>query len=81
LDPASRETPTTVEGGSPFLASGHTYATVTDKISSIVLTQPTRRGWWAGFLIAFSLLMVLNYAVAKLLAVGVGIWGVNIPIA
>ena len=81
MDPASRETPTTVEGGSPFLASGHTYATVTDKISSIVLTQPTRRGWWAGFLIAFSLLMVLNYAVAKLLAVGVGIWGVNIPIA
>ena len=81
MDPASQETPTTVEGGSPFLASGHTYATVTDKISSIVLTQPTRRGWWAGFLIAFSLLMVLNYAVAKLLTVGVGIWGVNIPIA
>ena len=28
---------------------GHNYATVTDKIASIVLTRPTSIGWLAGF--------------------------------
>src|SRR5438034_4744204 len=71
----------TVEPGSPFIGPGYSYGSVTDKISSIVLTQRRRRGWWVGFAIAFALLMVLNYAVAKLLSVGVGIWGVNMPVA
>jgi len=64
----------------PVLAPGHTYATITDKISSIVLLQKTRRGWWFGFAIAFTLLMILNIAIGYLLMVGVGIWGINIPI-
>jgi Ni/Fe-hydrogenase subunit HybB-like protein len=64
----------------PVLAPGHTYATITDKISSIVLLQKTRRGWWFGFAIAFTLFMILNMAVGYLLMVGVGIWGINIPI-
>ncbi len=66
--------------GVPVLAPGHTYATITDKISSIVLLQKTRRGWWFGFAIAFALFMVLNMAIGYLLMVGVGIWGINIPI-
>ena len=83
MDPTGPETPATptVEHGSPFIGPGYSYGSVTDKISSIVLTQRRRRGWWVGFAIAFALLMVLNYAVAKLLSVGVGIWGVNIPVA
>ena len=83
MDPTGPETPATptVEHGSPFIGPGYSYGSVTDKISSIVLTQRRRRGWWVGFAIAFVLLMVLNYAVAKLLSVGVGIWGVNIPVA
>jgi len=64
----------------PVLAPGHNYASITDKISSIVLLQRTRRGWWLGFAIAFSLLMVLQLAIGYLLMVGVGIWGINIPI-
>ena len=64
----------------PVLAPGHTYATITDKISSIVLLQRTKWGWWFGFAIAFSLLMVLQLAIGYLLMVGVGIWGINIPI-
>ena len=31
------------------LAAGHTYASVTDKISDIVLSRPTGLGWYAGF--------------------------------
>ena len=64
----------------PVLAPGHTYATITDKISAIVLLQKTRRGWWFGFAIAFILFMVLNVAIGYLLIVGVGIWGINIPV-
>jgi len=61
--------------------SGHTFTTVTDKISSVVLTRKTPRGWIFGFAICFLLVMVLLGAVAKLLVEGVGIWGLNVPVA
>jgi len=64
----------------PILEPGHTYASVTDKISAIVLTRPTSLGWVAGFALTFTLVMVLTVAVAWLFAQGVGIWGINIPI-
>src|ERR671925_2177578 len=67
--------------GSAVLAPGHTYASVTDKISSIVLTGKTPRGWLLGFGLAFALVMLLLYAIGYLLIAGVGIWGVNIPVA
>src|SRR4030088_2810711 len=69
-----------VEPVAPILEPGHTYASVTDKISAIVLTRPTSLGWVAGFTIAFTLVMVLTIAVAWLIAKGVGIWGINIPV-
>jgi Ni/Fe-hydrogenase subunit HybB-like protein len=69
-----------VNAQTPVLAPGHNYASITDKISSIVLLQRTRRGWWLGFAIAFTLLMILQVAIGYLLMVGVGIWGINIPI-
>jgi len=81
LSPEGLENTTVVDAGPPVLAPGHTYATVTDKISAIVLLQKTRRGWWLGFGIAFCLFMLLNLAVGYLLMMGVGIWGINIPIA
>jgi molybdopterin-containing oxidoreductase family membrane subunit len=65
---------------SPVLGPGHTYGSVTDKISSIVLTRPTSRGWLAGFALCFALVMMLMVAVTYLIAKGVGIWGINIPI-
>ena len=64
----------------PVLGPGHTYASVTDKISAIVLTRPTSLGWYIGFLIAFSLFGMLNIAIGWLMIKGVGIWGINIPI-
>src|SRR5271169_276006 len=69
-----------LKASTPVLAPGHNYASITDKISSIVLLQKTRWGWWFGLAIAFSLLMVLQLAVGYLLLVGTGIWGINIPI-
>lgn len=64
----------------PVLKPGHTYASVTDEISSIVLTSRTPRFWWIGFGIAFLLLQVFLLAVTVLFARGVGIWGINIPV-
>jgi Ni/Fe-hydrogenase subunit HybB-like protein len=65
----------------PVIEPGYTYTSVTDKISSIVLTRRTPRAWFIGFGISFALVLVLMYAIAYLLAVGVGIWGINIPVA
>jgi molybdopterin-containing oxidoreductase family membrane subunit len=81
LSPEGPENKPVVEPGSPFLAPGHSYASVTDKISSIVLVEGTKKGWFAGFAIAFALFMLLNMAIAYLFYRGVGIWGINIPIA
>ena len=63
----------------PVIAPGHTPATVTDKISAVVL-QRTPRWWYAAFAGAGLLLMMFLYAVTLLFAKGTGIWGVNIPV-
>ena len=65
----------------PVIAPGHNFATVTDKISAIVLTRRTSLGWWFGFAIAFALANVLLVSIGYLVAVGVGVWGVNQPVA
>jgi Ni/Fe-hydrogenase subunit HybB-like protein len=64
-----------------IIGPGHTYATVTDKISSIVLTRKWSLHWLVGFGISFMLVMLLMVAVTYLFIEGIGIWGVNIPVA
>ncbi|MBI4528562.1 MAG: polysulfide reductase NrfD [Deltaproteobacteria bacterium] len=65
----------------PVIEPGHTFASVTDKISAIVLTQGTPRFWQVGFAVSFILVLVLLFAIAYLLTVGVGVWGINVPVA
>jgi molybdopterin-containing oxidoreductase family membrane subunit len=65
----------------PVIGPGYTFGSVTDKISAIVQTGQTPRGWWLGFAFSFALLTVLLYAISYLLIRGVGIWGINIPVA
>jgi Ni/Fe-hydrogenase subunit HybB-like protein len=69
------------EPGTAVLAPGHTFGSVTDKISAIVLSGRPRRGWVIGFAISFALLLMFLFAVTVLLARGIGIWGVNVPVA
>ena len=64
----------------PIIGPGHTFASVTDKISVVVLSRRTPRWWFVGFGIAFSLAMLLLYSIAYLVTKGIGIWGVNIPV-
>ena len=54
---------------------------ITDRLTGLVLRRPVTRGWLLGFAAAFGLLMVLNLSIGWLLIRGVGIWGVNIPVA
>src|SRR3954467_15837457 len=72
---------TTPAGEQVILGPGHTYASVTDKVSAIVLSRPTSRGWFFAFGIGFLLVMVLFATISHLLFTGVGIWGVNVPVA
>jgi Ni/Fe-hydrogenase subunit HybB-like protein len=67
-------------GRPPVIAPGHTFGTVTDKISSIVLTRKTSLGWYAGFGFAFALTLLLFVSVGYLFIKGIGIWGNNIPV-
>ncbi|MGC1373497.1 MAG: NrfD/PsrC family molybdoenzyme membrane anchor subunit, partial [Candidatus Sulfotelmatobacter sp.] len=64
----------------PVIEPGHTFASITDKISSIVLTRPASNAWFLGFGISFALLMMGLYAIGYLFLKGIGIWGDTIPI-
>ncbi|HZF08901.1 MAG TPA: NrfD/PsrC family molybdoenzyme membrane anchor subunit [Thermoanaerobaculia bacterium] len=63
----------------PVLAPGYTPATVTDKISAVVLAK-TPRWWYVAFGLSFCLMMLFLGSVTWLFAKGVGIWGVNQPV-
>ncbi|MCC7308061.1 MAG: polysulfide reductase NrfD [Acidobacteria bacterium] len=64
----------------PVIIGKHTYAEVGDKIASVVLSPKSPLRWLLGFGVAFLFVMLLLFAVGKLLFVGIGIWGVNIPV-
>jgi molybdopterin-containing oxidoreductase family membrane subunit len=64
----------------PALTLGHTYASVTEKISALVLVRPYNWRWLLGMGIGFVLTMMLFVAISWLLARGVGVWGVNVPV-
>lgn len=81
MEPEPLPTPANTSELHEILEPGHTFGSVTDKIASIVLRRRTKRGWIVGFLIGLSLVMLLNLAVCYLLAIGVGIWGIRIPVA
>src|SRR5580658_10407177 len=71
---------TVEEERAPVIEPGHTFGTVTEKISAIVLTRPTSNGWFLGFGVAFMLTMMMLYAIGYLFLKGIGIWGSTIPI-
>src|SRR5437867_3282859 len=62
------------------IGPGQTFASVTDKISSIALARRTPVGWFIGAGIAFLLTMMLFYTIGYLVLTGIGIWGNNIPV-
>ena len=53
-------------GTPPVIAPGHTFGSVTDKISSIVLSRRTSIGWYLGFLTAAALTVLLLVSLSYL---------------
>lgn len=64
-----------------LLAAGHSYASVSDTIGDIPLKRPVTPGWLIGLGVCFAGVMLLTTAIGYLIARGVGIWGINIPVA
>jgi Ni/Fe-hydrogenase subunit HybB-like protein len=54
---------------------------VNAQITALVLERPVRRGWLLGFAFAFLLLNLLLVSIAWVLLKGVGVWGINVPVA
>src|SRR5581483_6269247 len=65
----------------PVIEPGHSFGSITDKISGIVLTPRTPLFWFLIVGISGLVFGVLLYAMAFLFYQGVGIWGVNVPVA
>jgi molybdopterin-containing oxidoreductase family membrane subunit len=64
-----------------IIAPGHTFGTITDKISSIVQGESLSFAWLAAIAFAFMMVNVLALSIAYLLFRGVGIWGINVPVS
>jgi len=64
-----------------MLGGRETLGSVTDQISAIPLTHSHPLFWWGGFGLSLLGLAVFVVSVGYLLYGGVGIWGINIPVA
>jgi molybdopterin-containing oxidoreductase family membrane subunit len=73
--------PASSEPSAPTLKGSYSYASITDKIADVVLTRPTHWGWIFGMALAAAFTVLFLIAVSYLFARGVGIWGVNEPVA
>jgi molybdopterin-containing oxidoreductase family membrane subunit len=64
----------------PVIGPGHTSRSITDKLTSVVLTRYTPFTWFllagTGFLLLQGLMMGLTYVLAR----GIGVWGNNQPV-
>ncbi len=70
-------------GPNEILGPGHDYTTVTDRIAGVVYLpwKDSPRNWLIGAFLSFLLVNVLAVSVCYLFLRGVGIWGINIPVA
>jgi Ni/Fe-hydrogenase subunit HybB-like protein len=65
----------------PIVDPSLTVAGVTDRVTGVIFSPPRPQLWLAGFAAALVLVLALLAAISWLLVRGIGIWGVNVPIA
>jgi Ni/Fe-hydrogenase subunit HybB-like protein len=71
-----------VRDSEELIGREHSLGTVTDKIGNVVLDgRTTPKQWWASLAISFVMLLAFLYSVTYLLFWGVGVWGINVPVA
>ncbi len=66
---------------SPLIERGQTYASITANVAGLALRSRMPRAWLVGLALALLLTAVLAFGIGWLLVVGVGIWGLDIPVA
>src|SRR5438876_6064177 len=69
-----------VPSSTPVVAPGQTPRSVTETISEIVLSGPSTR-WLMLFGLSSAFTLLLFISIGYLILRGVGIWGINIPVA
>jgi hypothetical protein len=81
------ETPPPVQPGPPppdepqYLTPGLSFRSITQEISGVVLRPTTHPAWLGAFGFSNVLIVMFLVVVIYLLLVGVGIWGINVPLA
>jgi molybdopterin-containing oxidoreductase family membrane subunit len=65
----------------PVLRGHYSDASISDQIAGIVLERPTHWGWLVGAALAGAFTVLFVVAISYLLVKGVGIWGINQPVA
>jgi len=68
-------------GRIPLLPRGLTHARLTERLSALVIGERAPLAWFVAFGISAVLALVFLSALAYLFTVGVGIFGLNIPVA
>ncbi|HET6587551.1 MAG TPA: NrfD/PsrC family molybdoenzyme membrane anchor subunit [Oleiagrimonas sp.] len=69
------------ESKPPVIGPEQTHASITRTISGITLERRFSKWWWLSLLFALALTGLLFVGICWLLYAGVGIWGLNIPVA
>lgn len=64
-----------------LLEANQTYASISATVSALTLERRPGRLWLGAFILALCLTLLLVCGIAWLLVRGVGIWGLNIPVA
>ncbi len=77
---ATEYPPGDVRVPAPVIEPGHSYRSITEKLSAIVLTKNTPLAWFITTAIGFMLVMGLMVALTYLFLKGIGIWGNNVPV-
>jgi Ni/Fe-hydrogenase subunit HybB-like protein len=72
--------PAVEAGAEAIIGPGHTFGTITDKISAVVLSRRMPRAFFIAFGVSFAFLLLFLFAVGNLLLRGIGIWGNNVPV-
>jgi molybdopterin-containing oxidoreductase family membrane subunit len=75
---AASTLPTPVE---PIVDPRETIESAEATIARLPLWHPHPRFWWMGFLVTFAGVLTLVTSIGWLLVRGVGIWGINVPVA
>lgn len=65
----------------PVIQGNHNYGSATDQIASLVTDRPIKFIWLSAITFSFLFLNLFLIAITYLIVKGIGIWGVNIPVA